>query len=153
MFTCLKKILACAFFNDKLNYNGFNCSALPKRSLEQHQIKGMDWKQAKTQVERHKIEGKSGFCFTALLRLSYFDSSHFSVVDPMHNILLGTDKLMINIWKEKLIITSHDFSVIQSKVDNFVKPLDVGRIPYKISSRFSTYLRFTPFLQAMYSQF
>ena len=36
---------------DKQNYSGFNCSAWPKRSLEQHRIKWMDWKHAKTQVE------------------------------------------------------------------------------------------------------
>ena len=78
---CLKSF-ACASFSDKPNYSGFNYSAWPKRSLEQHQIKGMDWKHAKTQVERHKIERESGFRFTELLRLSYFDSSRFSVIDP-----------------------------------------------------------------------
>ena len=63
----------------------------------------------------------------------------FSVVDPMHNILLGTAKLMITIWKEKSIISNRNLDRIQSQVDRFVTPPDVGRIPHKISSGFSTF--------------
>ena len=57
----------------------------------------------------------------------------------MHNILLGTTKLMITIWREKTLISSHDFVKIQAQVDSFVTPPDVGRIPHKISSGFSSF--------------
>lgn len=74
--------------------------------MHEHQRKGMEWKHAETQVEHSKIEREHGVHYTELLRLPYFDTAHFSVIDPMHNILLGTTKLMITIWKEKF---THDF--------------------------------------------
>ena len=60
----------------------------------------MEWKLARTQAERPKIERECGVRYTELLRLPYFDSACFSIVYPMQNILLGTTKLMITIWKE-----------------------------------------------------
>ena len=100
---CLKSFTTSTF-GDKADYSGFDYVAWPKRSVEEHRRKGMEWKHAKTQVERHKIEREYGVRFTELLRLPYFDSIRFSVVDPMHNILLGTTKLMITIWKENKFI-------------------------------------------------
>jgi hypothetical protein len=123
-------------FGDKA---GFNPSTWPTRTIESHRKKGMEWKHATTLVCRHKIEQESGVRFTELLRLRYFDTIRFSVVDPMHNVLLGTAKLMVSIWKENGLITSHDFGRIQESVNDFVTPPDVGRIPHKISSGFSSF--------------
>ena len=39
------------------------------------------------------------------------------VVDPMHNLLLGTAKHVTEIWKERSILTSKDFLLIQEKVN------------------------------------
>ena len=61
----------------------------------------MDWKHARTLADRNKIERDHGIRYTELLRLPYFNSACFNVVDPLHNILLGTPKRMISIWKEK----------------------------------------------------
>ena len=88
---------------------------------------GMEWKHAKMQTERHKIEREYGVRFTELLRLPYFDCARFSVVDPMHNFLLGTIKVMITIWREKSLITDKDLEKSQSLVDKFRTPPDVGR--------------------------
>ena len=43
-------------------------------------------------TEQHKIEKENVVHYTELLRLPYFDTMRFSVVDLMHNILLGTAK-------------------------------------------------------------
>ena len=59
------------------------------------------------------------------------------VIDPMHNLLLGTARHMISVWKELKILKESDLDIIQAKVDVFVIPHDVGRIPTKISSSFS----------------
>ena len=135
---CLKSFSTTALA-DKPDYSGFNCCTWPKRRADEHRIKGMEWKYAKTQVERQRIEKEYGVRFSELLRLPYFDSARFSVVDPMHNILLGTTKLMLTIWKEKSLLTTADFEKIQSQVDHFVVPPDVGRIPHKISSGFTSF--------------
>ena len=104
---CLRSFTTNSF-TDKADYSGFDSATWPTRSLEEHKRKGMEWKHARTQVERHKIEREYGVRFTELLRLPYFDSARFSVIDPMHNILLGTAKLMITIWKGKGLLSVHD---------------------------------------------
>ena len=135
---CLKSFTTTAF-KEKADYSGFDSATWPKRSMEEHRRKGMDWKHAKTQAERQRIEREYGVRFTELLRLPYFDSVRFSVVDPMHNILLRTTKLMITIWKEKGLLSTQDFGTIQTQVDRFITPPDVGRIPLKIGSGFSSF--------------
>ena len=91
---CLRNF-ETARFSEKPNYGGFNPSEWPERTPEQHKQKGVEWKLAKTQTERQRIERESGVRYTELLRLPYFDSARFGVIDPMHNMLLGTTKLMI----------------------------------------------------------
>ena len=55
----------------------------------------------------------------------------------MHNLLLGTAKHVIEIWKHLSLIDNKSFQVIQQIVDSFISPPDIGRLPYKISSGFS----------------
>lgn len=58
------------------------------------------------------------------------------MVDPMHNLLLGSAKTFIKIWKEH---TLPDFTKIQEAVDQFVIPAGVGRIPRKVDNGFSNF--------------
>ncbi len=59
--------------------------------------------------------------------MTYFDPVAMCVIDPMHNLLLGTAKHMVRIWKERELIKQNQFEEIQSLVDSFVVPNDVGR--------------------------
>ena len=58
------------------------------------------------------------------------------IVDPMHNLLLGTSKHVVELWKDKQVLTNKEFEELQSSVDEFVCPGDIGRLPSKISSSF-----------------
>ena len=89
--------------------------------------------------KRQEIEHNYGVRFTELLRLPYFDSIRFAIVDPMHNVLLGSAKHVMMLWKENKIVTEAHFANIQAIVDKFVTPVDIGRIPYKIASGFSAF--------------
>ena len=57
----------------------------------------------------------------------------------MHNVLLGSAKHMMMLWKENKIVTEAHFTNIQVIVGKFVTPVDIGRIPYKIASGFSAF--------------
>ena len=75
-----------------------------------------------------------------LQELEYFDCIRYFVVDPMHNLYLGTAKhMMKNVWlKERNeFISDEDFERIQELVDSMTVPQDIGRIPGKISCSFS----------------
>ena len=58
------------------------------------------------------------------------------VIDPMHNLMLGTTKKMLKIWKEVNILNEKDFKVLQKRINKLKVPSSTGRIPSKIASSF-----------------
>ena len=126
-------------FGEKPNYSGFERELWLKRDFKSHQDQGMKWKHAKTLAERHTIEREHGVRYTELLRLPYFDTIRFSVVDPMHNILLGSAKCVTALWRKEKILSDDVGEHIQEIVNSFVTPSDVGRIPFKIASGFASF--------------
>lgn len=73
-----------------------------------------------------------------LSELPYFDPIQFTIIDPMHNLFLGTSKtIMKKIWMERDILSKEKLQVIQCRVDSLNVPSDMGRIPRKVASNFS----------------
>ena len=99
----------------------------------------MNWKFARTLADRNKIEREYIVRYTELLKLPYFDTAHFSVIDPLHNIPSGTPKRMISRWKEKGYLSTAQLATIQTQCDRFVVPSDVGWILHKISFGFASF--------------
>ena len=62
------------------------------------------------------------------------------VIDPMHNLLLGTAKSITELWKSSSLLSSEHFDVIQEKVDSFIAPADIGRLPMKFPLDFQASL-------------
>ena len=135
---CLKSFPTYQF-GMKPDYSGFNRNLWPKRDMDTQRTQGMNWKHANTLVQQHDIEREFGARFTELIRLPYFDTIRFSVIDPMHNILLGSAKHVTVLWKLMGVLTEANNKHIQTVVDKFVAPSDIGRIPYKIASGFSAF--------------
>lgn len=112
---------------------------LPK-TVQQHKQTVQQILLCNTKTGRSEIESKSGYCNTALLRLPYFSPSRMLVIDSMHNLFLGTAKHFLkSVWLDKKILLQSDFSIIQSRIDRTVVPSDIGRIPYKVLSGFSSF--------------
>ena len=57
----------------------------------------------------------------------------------MHNLLLGTAKHVLSVWKSTGIIEKSRFDNIQRKVNAFITPTDIGHISGKITSGFSSF--------------
>ena len=92
---------------------------------------------AKSPSEQQRVLSKLGVRYSLLLELPYFDPIRFHVIDPMHNLLLGTAKHMMRIWTKHGILDYHHFEIIEDRVKCITTPKDVGRMPLKISSSFS----------------
>lgn len=76
---------------------------------------------------------------TLLCELDYFDCIRFFVIDPMHNLNLGTAKHMIkNIWQnvESPMFSEEDFRKMQDSIDSIITRQNIGRIPGKIAHSF-----------------
>ena len=58
------------------------------------------------------------------------------MIDPMPNLLLGTTKRMLKIWKSDGILTE-DFKKLQEHVNDMATPAGIGLLPLKIASGFA----------------
>ena len=52
----------------------------------------------------------------------------------MHNLFLGTAKHMFDLWLERNILSQEHLTTIESLVNKFTLPSDVGHLPTSISS-------------------
>ena len=69
--------------------------------------------------------------------LPYYDCVRYTIIDPMHNMLLGSAKRILQTqWIENGLIKNKDLDTIQERIGNCILPINVGRIPRKISSSF-----------------
>ena len=82
----------------------------------------MKYRSIVTKNERIEVERRSGIRYSCLLELLYFNSPRMCIVDPMHNLLVGTPKMMVELWKSSGILSVKDF---QSRVDSFACPSGV----------------------------
>ena len=93
-----------------------------------------------TATEQQRQESQAGLRYSSLLQLPYFDPPRMLVVDPMHNLFLGSAKCIMQcIWIEQKILTDCQFEIIQGRVDSITVPAGIGRIPLKIKSGFSAF--------------
>ena len=114
-----------------MNYSGFNISSWVPRSSQDHRKIAENRNSCNTKQKKNEIESSTGCRYSCLLDLPYFNASRMLIVDPMHNLYLGSGKKTIKVWFEKDIITRSHYSKLQSFVDKFIVPSDVGRIPRK----------------------
>ena len=130
-----------AFFNDpideKMNFGGF--TECPMRNEHDHRKEAFLARDQKSAAARGKIEVKYGSRYTSLMELAYFDTVRCHVIDPMHNLFLGTAKYVTkNILFNQMNETNYS-SLIQEKVDKCIVPSTFGRIPHKIASNCASF--------------
>lgn len=74
-------------------------------------------KKASSPTERQAPTRRMGVSWSVLCRLPYFDIVKCHLIDPMHNLYLGTAKHIVKIWKDKGLIKQEHLNVIQTKID------------------------------------
>ena len=74
--------------------------------------------------------------YYSLIHIPYFDFISFVVIHPMHNLMLGTTKKMLKIWKEENLLSEKEFSHLQSRIIKLKVPSSIGQILSKIASNF-----------------
>ena len=83
--------------NDKQrDYSGYDRENWHERSLSEHRQQAINYTQARTKSVQKSIESDHGIRYSVLLELPYFNPIRFAVVDPMHNLFLGTGKHVRN---------------------------------------------------------
>ena len=126
--------------NDKTDFSGFE--SCPLRNIVEHRRQVNDVQSKTTQEERNRAESNYGARFSELLRLPYFDCIRFTVIDPMHNLFLGTAKHVMEIWLNKSILNSSSLEKFRKKLMQFMFQQTLAEFQEKSQSRFAV-LRLT----------
>ena len=125
----------------RISFGGFDV-VWPLQNEEEHREQAYESMRQVSRSARDKVEVKYGYRFSALMHLEYFDCVRLNLIDPMHNLFLGTAKHVVkNVWisEENPIIPKNLYGALQEKVDKCIVPSSLGRIPYKIASSFSSF--------------
>ena len=125
---------------DGLDFSGFDRENWQPRNSCEHKCSAKQTLEETSPTAQQKLCSELGARYSVLQELEYFDCIRSFVVDPMHNLYLGTAKhMMKNVWlnEKSDFISDEDFQRIQQLVDSMTVPQDIGRIPGKISCSFS----------------
>lgn len=86
---------------DLFTPQGMTFGAFPARTNEEHRRNAKAYHDATSPSERDRIFRETQTRWFELYRLPYFDPIRMSIIDPMHNILLGIVKThWLNAWIE-----------------------------------------------------
>ncbi|XP_078703166.1 uncharacterized protein LOC144928530 isoform X3 [Branchiostoma floridae x Branchiostoma belcheri] len=123
--------------DNNVDYSGFHIDEWEPRTKAVHVDSAERSKSSKTRAEQKRIEAEFGARYSSFLNLPYFDPIRMHVVDPMHNLLEGTAKRVLQMWKETNVLSNSSFKTLQSRVDNMKVPSDLdGGLPGKIEHSF-----------------
>ena len=119
----------------KKDYSGFERHLWRQRCLEEHTKHIHEIRNCKPKTARNTLESKYGCRYSKRLDLCYFDPIRMTIIDPMHNLYLGSAKHVLKrIWIEQGLLNSKSFHVVQDRIDSILPPPYLGKIPHKIAS-------------------
>ena len=119
----------------KTNFSNFNRDLWTARTVAAHRDNVKIIMQSTSKSEQSKLESQYGCRYSVLLELHYFDPIHMLLIDPMHNLFLGTAKRMTQkVWLDRHFLSNNDLQVIHRRLNNIALPSDLGRLPQHIES-------------------
>lgn len=99
----------------KMDYSGYHSEEWPVRTLLTHYRECINHLNASTKAEKKSIEKEHGVRYSALIELEYFNPIQYAVVDPMHNLYLGTAKHIMQVWINQGILCKAHFDAIEKQ--------------------------------------
>ena len=126
-------------FGEKKDFSGFHDRlSWPKRDGMSHKRNCERLKSAKSQAEYTRLSRMYGVHYSALCKLEYFDCVRFHIIDPMHNLFLGTAKYVFKLWVQN-ILSKEQLKEISKKIEELNTATAIGRIPRKIGTNYGNF--------------
>ena len=123
-----------------MDFAGFDRENWRARTGTEHRMLATRLLSTTTKTERAAAESSSGCRYSVLLDLPYLNAPRMLIVDPMHNLFLGSAKhFMKAIVVERMLLSNSQFDLLQHRMDRFSVPPNIGRIPHKIQSGFASF--------------
>ena len=73
-----------------------------------------------TAQAQNKLKSEYGTRASVLAYLEYFDTIRMNIVDPMHNLFLGSVKHLLKVFKENGYLSKSNLQKIQEKTGTSV---------------------------------
>ena len=136
-FTCFKYFVGG--FGDKKDFSGFQDRASwPKRGRVGHKRNCEKLQNCRSQSEYNRRSREFGVHYSSLCKLEHFECVNFHIIDPMHNLLLGTAKYVFKLWAENLFSTGQ-MNELSQKTEELNISSSIGRIPRKTETNYGSY--------------
>ena len=107
-YKCMKKF-TCEVFGTKSDYSGYEKGTWEVRTHDLHLQEVSVFENACTASDHQQNEKKYGVRYSKVLRLPYFVIEEYHVIDPLHNLLLGTNKYLMTMCKDDGILAKRQF--------------------------------------------
>ncbi|TDL15548.1 hypothetical protein BD410DRAFT_732539 [Rickenella mellea] len=111
----------------------------PARDGEEHRRQSYEWLALETKSERGDYFKENGVRWTELARLPYLDLVRCTVIDPMHNLLLGIVKtqwysqwIKENALRRATTTQGRELDVVHQFLETFESPLWAGKLPLRV---------------------
>ena len=115
-------------------YDNFNRERWEMRDNSRHRSDVDKVLKCTTKTQRERKEAELGCRFSSLLDLPYFRPIEMLLIDPMHNLFLGTAKHFArDIWIRRNILDASAIAKIETRLRNLIVPVGLGRIPVSIN--------------------
>ena len=136
---CYKCYRQFATFVDtgRIDHSGFDVSTWLDRDPIQYLEHAEQWRAATTLQARTDLERAHGARWSELHRLRYFNPVACTIVDPMHNLFLGTAKRMAKLWIHIGDLRPAMLRAMQRAANSIVLPPDYVALKRKIEGNFS----------------
>ena len=108
------------------DYSGFNRDNWKPRSSDAHR-KDVDYTlKYKNRTEQAQKESEVGCRYSVLVDLPYFDPIRMLIIDPTHNLHLGTAKHIFHkVWMPRIVKEKRTLAEINCRVDSLTVPSTV----------------------------
>lgn len=122
-------------FSRKNYYGNFERDNWEMRSNSRHRSDVNKLFKCTTKTQRDKKEIELGCRYSSLLKLSYFRPVEMVLIDPMHNLFLGTAKYFArDLWIGRNMLGSSLLDTIGDRLRRSIVPYGLGRLPVSINS-------------------
>ena len=115
----------------KQDYSGFDRDNWNLRSNEMHRDNIKTILSSSSKSEQRNYESEFGCRYSCLLQLPYFDVVRMSIIDPMHNLYLGTAKRMFSIIWINDMLDGTSIQLVNERIASLIVPPEVrfSRLP------------------------
>ncbi len=114
------------------NYSGFDRANWTMRTNDPHRDSVGKTLDCSSKTARERKESELGCRYSSFLQLPYFNAVRMLVIDPMHNLYLGTAKYIFNrVWLKRGIINTESIKTINQRILYLIVPPEAqfGRLP------------------------